>query len=108
MSWQTWAPFQSPEVRNICAHMTTEERAQTVSRGAAYGIWCALTAAIPTAFLFVSLTFHGSVPMWLYILAGSMIVVHLILIPVWRRAQMRFLRNTQWARGQGTSGPATA
>ena len=108
MSLQTWSPFQSSEVREICTHMTAEERARTVARGAAYGIWCALTTAIPVALLTVGLTFHGPVPKWLYILAGSAIAIHLVLIPIWRRSQLRFLRDTQWAREQRVSNPAAA
>jgi hypothetical protein len=52
--WKTWSPFQAPEVRQICAHMTDAERAEGVRRGGFYGLWVFATFAGP---LFFAITF---------------------------------------------------
>src|SRR3972149_4893439 len=42
----TWSPFQSPEVQDICAHLTPSERARVIEdargRGAEIGRWIAI------------------------------------------------------------------
>jgi len=95
MSWKTWSPFQSPEVKEICAHMTLEERTALTWRGALYGLWCAATFAIPLSRALVDQTPSS------WTVAGILCTIHIIAIPFWLRAQRRFLCGTTWARTQG-------
>lgn len=45
----TWSPFQSPEVREICAHLTAAERQQLVARAARFGQETVWRVAVPVA-----------------------------------------------------------
>ena len=94
-NWKTWSPFQSPEVRDICAHMTDAEKAETSRRGGLYGFWVAATFAVPLAFAIVerSLLF--------IIIAVVLVAIHIVCIPIWQRMQRRFLCSTTWAREHG-------
>ena len=104
MDWTTWSPFQSASVKQICDHMTDSERFTAMRRGGLYGAWVAGTFAVPVGVL-VALG-------WLHVLANTgaiigiataitLILVHICCLPIWLRAQRRFLTSTQWAREQG-------
>jgi hypothetical protein len=94
-SWKTWSPFQSPEVREIYAHMTDDEMVIAMRHAGAYGIWVALTFAVPLA---QALTHPNPV---VIVIAAILVTVHIVCIPVWRKMQKRFLSSTAWAREQG-------
>lgn len=94
-NWTTWSPFQSPEVRDICAHMTDAERARLAERGSGYGLWVAVTLAMPLAFAF-SYRSLGAI-----VTAAVLVTVHLICTPIWQKQQKRFLCSTDWARERG-------
>jgi len=94
-NWKTWSPFQSPEVRDICAHMTDAERAEVSQRGGGYGLWVAATFALPLAF---ALTYRSLVAI---VIASILVTVHIVCIPIWQKCQKRFLCSTAWAREQG-------
>lgn len=91
MNFRTWSPFQSDMIRQICEHMKPQEREDTASRGAMYGMWVALTFAIPLSFGLA----HG-----LYAIAIPLIIVHIVCIPFWLKSQKQFLCQTEWAREQ--------
>ena len=93
----TWSPFQSPEVRDICAHMTEAEKATASRRGAIYGLWCAATLAVPFALAISQRSWS------IVLLAAVLIAVHVACLPVWFRMQRRFLCSTAWARECGIS-----
>ncbi len=93
--WKTWAPFQSPDVRQICAHMTEAEKREASRRGAFYGLWVAATFAIP-----VSLAVVAPNPT-LLVIAAVLIVIHIACLPLWFRRQRRYFCSTAWAREQG-------
>ena len=93
--WETWSPFQSPEVRDICAHMTDAERAKASARGGAYGVWSAVTCALPLTLAFTSRSLGAIV------VAAVLITIHIICIPIWQKQQKRFLCSTDWAREHG-------
>ncbi|MCX6847922.1 MAG: hypothetical protein NTY98_03285 [Verrucomicrobia bacterium] len=93
--WETWSPFQSPEVRDICAHMTDAEIAKASARSGAYGLWSAVTFALPLAVAFTSRSLGVSV------CAVVLVAVHLVCIPIWQKKQKRFLCSTDWARERG-------
>ena len=95
--WRTWSPLQSPDVREICSHMSKSERAEAVRRGGYYGLWVVATLAGP---VFVGLTFTHPV---LLTLAVSLITLHMVSIPSWLRRQRKFLCSTKWASERGLS-----
>jgi hypothetical protein len=90
--WNVWSPFQSAEVRDICAHLTEDEKSESSRRGGFYGLWVAATLALPLSMALVSKS-QG-----LVLVAVVLVVVHLACIPVWQRMQRRFLCTTAWAR----------
>ena len=93
--WRTWSPFQSQQVREICAHMTEAERRECTLRGAFFGIWNAATCFVPCGLAFLA-------PQPLnWILAPIVLLVGLAFYPLWRRITREFLASTRWARQQG-------
>lgn len=95
MGWKTWSPFQSPQTQEICVNMTPQEKNETARRGAWYGVWCALTLAIPLSQFFAV---HPYLPVYVALI---LMAVHLACIPIWQNWQRRFLCATQWAKQQG-------
>ena len=95
MSLATWSPFQSDEVREICAHLTSEERGQAAGRSALYGVWVFASVVAP-----LGAAWRIQTP-WAWTLAAVAILVHLAFIPVWQRRVRGFLSSTQWARQRG-------
>lgn len=95
MDVATWSPFQSEQVREICAQMTSEERSQTAGRAALYGVWVFASVVAP-----VGIAARIQDP-WAWVLAAGVVVVHIAFIPVWQRRTRDFLRSTQWARERG-------
>ncbi len=93
--WKTWAPFQSPDVRKICAHMTEAEKQKGIRKGALHALWVTTTLAIP-----VSLAVVAPNPT-LVIIAAVLIVIHIACLPLWFRRQRRYFCSTSWAREQG-------
>lgn len=91
----TWSPFQSPEAREICAHMTSAEKSAVAIRGGCYGVWCAATFACP-----ICLAVSTRSPLLLGI-AALLVLTHLLCIPLWLKMQRQFLCSTTWAREQG-------
>ncbi len=94
-NWKTWSPFQSPEVRDICTHMTDAERAEASRRAGLYGIWVAATFAVPLAFAMSERSHLFTV------IAAVLVTIHVICIPIWQKMQRRFLCSTAWAREHG-------
>ena len=93
--WETWSPFQPPEVREIYAHMTDAESAKASVRSAAYGLWVAVSFAMPLASASTSRSLGGVV------IAAVLVTIHLVCIPLWQKQQRRFLCSTDWARERG-------
>ena len=95
MDWQTWAPFQSADIRAISIHMTLAEKSAAAWQGALYGIWVAISVAIPVGVTVAHLS-------WATVfLAVLLAAVHILCIPIWQRKQKEFLCSTDWARSQG-------
>jgi hypothetical protein len=95
MSDWTWSPFQSPQIKDICAHLAPSEHAALVRRAMLYGFWAALTLGFPAGFGGVRWSHAGSAAQ---IACVSLILLHGACIPLWLRAQKRFLCSTEWAR----------
>ena len=88
----TWSPFQSPEVRNICANLTPPEHAEAMRRACFYGIWTALTFALPLSLGFLAEGRTYST------MAAMLVVIHIACIPSWQNSMRYFLCSTEWAR----------
>lgn len=91
----TWSPFQSPELREICRHLTDAEESRIVIRSGLYGIWIAATFACPIVYLI-----RGRDP-WYLSLAAGLVLAHIACLPLWFKMQRRYLCSTEWARQQG-------
>jgi hypothetical protein len=99
ISESTWSPFQSAEVREICAHLTSTEHARLVEdarkRGEKIGRWFAVPLGLVCSLLFWS---------WRLGLAlGAMFVVYFVVwvLPGFRAMRRRtteLLCETEWAR----------
>jgi len=96
MPFSTWSPFQSAEVKEMCSHMTLEERQKAVKYGAMYGLWVCLTFAGPIGFYF-----SFGFPLWALI---ALVVLHVSLIPVFRKMQTKFVYSTEWAKANINNG----
>ena len=98
-SESTWSPFQSAEVREICAHLSPTEHALLMEdareRGRKIGYWFALPLAFVAVLLFSS---------WRIGLAlGALFVVYFVVgvLPrfrAMRRRSIELLCETEWAR----------
>jgi hypothetical protein len=95
MDWQTWSPFQSEDVRQIVAHLTSEEKEALLKRSRSYGRWVAITFAMPIA---AAVVLREPV---LIVLAAIVVSIHLACIPWWQQSVRHFLCDTNWAREQG-------
>jgi tetrahydromethanopterin S-methyltransferase subunit G len=101
-SQSTWSPFQSPEVREICAHLTPVEHAQVIAdacqRGTDIGRWIAIPFGVTVGLLF------WSWQVGLVLLALFIIYFALSGFPrirAMRRRSMALLCETEWARSRG-------
>jgi hypothetical protein len=103
----TWSPFQSAEVREICAHLTPGEHARLLEdaqqRGARIGLWLAGPLGLSSALL-VWRWQIGAVLLALYV--PYFLVFGLPRLRAMRRRSMELLCDTEWARSRGYD-PAT-
>src|SRR5207344_1294451 len=100
MDWNTWSPFQSASVKQICNHMTDCERFTAMRRSGQYGGWVAATVSLPAMAAVFALGWLES-PAIIGAIIGTaiaLILVHICCIPAWLRSQRRFLCSTEWAR----------
>jgi hypothetical protein len=97
MDLATWSPFQSPQVREICTHMTATERRAVMSHGGLYGVWTALTVVAPIAAL------RNSDDWRIWAIALAVIGLHVGSIPAWQRRARRLLCSTEWAKQTGVT-----
>jgi hypothetical protein len=94
-NWRTWSPFQSPAVREICAHMTEDEKSEASRQSGLYGFWGAGTFALPLGF---AIAFPNAAIIGV---AVVLVTLHVVCIQFWRKMQRNFLCSTVWAREQG-------
>jgi hypothetical protein len=75
--------------------MKMAEKWAAAMRGALYGMWVAVSVAIPLGVVIAH-------PSWVTLcLTATLVVAHILCIPVWQRKQREFLCSTDWARSQG-------
>jgi hypothetical protein len=102
VSVSTWSPFQSPEVRDICVHLTPRERDRLASQGSQFGgkigSLLMLLLVIPAFSLLYSIRVF-------FVLLGLFIIY--VSVMEWRliRDQQRQVRQTlcatEYARARG-------
>ena len=99
MDWRTWSPFQSQTVKDICAHMTPDEKKSVTSYGMGSGVIVAIFFAIP---LSSGVSLLGSRIFGLPGLALlACLAIGVFLIVKRRRKEKELLCSTQWAKSQG-------
>jgi hypothetical protein len=101
ISESTWSPFQSAEVREICAHLSPTEHSRLMEdareRGRQMGQWF----TVPLAIVVVLLSMSWRLGLALVALFVAYFV--LWLLPRFRAMQQRsieFLCQAEWARTQ--------
>lgn len=94
MSVSTWSPFQSADVREICRHMTPAEADRAAVRAFGYGAWVFASAVAPIR------VFMNSDALWAWIMAGTLLAAHVVVIPLWHGRTRRFLLSTAWAQSR--------
>ena len=99
----TWSPFQSEQVKEICSHMTRGERRAAINRAALWGL---IIGIIPGSIGLICgpIIFRSA-------LLGVMfcaLIAPLIACVLWKKwlphvnkSQQTFLASTEWARSQG-------
>ncbi|MCH7905472.1 MAG: hypothetical protein IH944_13030 [Armatimonadetes bacterium] len=103
-SWKTWSPFQSRELREICAHLTDDELDMFVERSRDFGRMIAKRIAIPIgitvagAYMIIA-DYGGSIAFAL--VPCAVILVSLALFPWQQKRQKELLCSTAWAKEQG-------
>lgn len=83
-------------MREVSAHLNGAERSTLQCQGGLYGLWTAATFAGPVSYGLVY--HHNSIFM---ALAGILISIHVVCIPIWRRRLKRLLCASAWAREHG-------
>jgi len=102
LSESTWSPFQSLEVREICAHLTPGERARLLDdarqRGRQIGQWI----AVPFGIAFGSLVWSRRVGLLLLALFALYFACSgLPRLRAMRRRTSELLCQTEWALSRG-------
>ncbi|MEI6166424.1 MAG: hypothetical protein WCS52_04460 [bacterium] len=99
MDWRTWSPFQSQAVKDICSHMTEDEKNAVTSYGANFGVMVAVFFAIPLSVGLTSLRSSiiglPGLALLVWLIIGVFVLIHR------RRKGKELLCSTQWAKSQG-------
>jgi len=99
----TWSPFQSDQVKEICSHMTKAERRAAVKRGALWGILIGVVPGVTALILGVVVFQSAMVVVTVCFLIFPFIA--LVLYKKWApnmvKSQQNFLASTEWAKSQG-------
>ncbi|HNS19822.1 MAG TPA: hypothetical protein PKH24_04945 [Sedimentisphaerales bacterium] len=99
----TWSPFQSDQVKEICSHMTLAERRAAIRRGAVWGL---LIGAVPGMVgLILGVVVFRSPLVVVTVCFLAFFLIALVLYGKWAptvlKSQQNFLASTEWARSQG-------
>ena len=97
MNRALWSPFQSSQVREILAQVSPAEKQRFVRHGVGYGLWVAATVGLP-----INIALQAEhVVAWG--IAGGLLLIHLVALPMWQARMRRMLCSTEWARSQGVT-----
>jgi hypothetical protein len=94
-SWWTWSPLQSPEVGEICSHLTKAEQNHVSVLGLISSAWIVGTCFGIPAFI----RSNSGPGKW--IVALVWVVLLAVSIPMLQRMVRHFLCSTAWARERG-------
>gem|GEM_PF-1760077 len=90
--WGTWSPLQSPEVAEICAHLTKAERNVISMLGLLCSVWI-----VGTVFGILALLRSFPKP-GNWIVASIWAILFVVSIPLMHRMVRHFLCSTAWAK----------
>lgn len=98
----TWSPFQSPEVREICSHLTPAEHARLIDaarkRGTDIGWWIAVPFGVTVGLVAWSWQIGLSM---MALFAVYFAISALPRLRAMRRRSMELLCETEWAWSRG-------
>jgi hypothetical protein len=98
----TWSPFQSPEVREIGAHFTPEEREKLIRHAEDNGAELGIRLAFPAALTGMSFAYSwriGSVLLIVYII--YFLAIGIRRLRGIRQRMSQLLCEPEWARSHG-------
>lgn len=99
----TWSPFQSNQVKEICKHMTKAEHRKAIKRGALWGVLIGIVPGM--AALIIGIVFFQSITAVVIVCFLIFPLFALVLYKKWLpnvvRSQQNFLASTEWAKSQG-------
>jgi hypothetical protein len=113
VSWKTWSPFQSEQVRDICAHLTEDELDRLTQMAKEHGRASAVRFAVPVSSIcgaVLASLLAARFATWSVVLATAVTFVVVGGVPYSvnreffansRRAMREFLCSTEWAKAQG-------
>jgi len=101
ISWYTWSPFQSETTKQICAHMTRDEKRAAMIRSALLGLWVAAAFAAPQCIILLPIVFGIKRSPLAISIAVILLIIFLISIPIIRKNSKNFLCSTEWAKSKG-------
>ena len=101
MSWYTWSPFQSETAKEICAHMTRDEKIAGMIRSGLLGLWVAAAFAAPQCIILLPAVFGIKRSALAISIAVILLIISLISIPIIRKSNKNFLCSTKWAKSKG-------
>ncbi len=101
MSWYIWSPFQSGTVKEICAHMTMDEKIVAMIRSGLLGLWVAAALAAPQCIILLPAVFGIKRSALAISIAVILLIIFLISIPIIRKRNKNFLCSTKWAKSRG-------
>jgi hypothetical protein len=113
VSWKTWSPFQSEQVRDICAHLTKDELDRLTQMAKEHGRASAVRFAVPVSSIcgaVLVLPLAGGFATWILVVAtavtfvvvgGALYAVNREFFVQSRKVMRDFLCSTQWAKAQG-------
>ena len=98
----TWSPFQSPEVRDICTHLTPEERGELVNQGRQLGQ--KIGSLLATPLVIVGCSFPFSINAFFVLLLLFIIYAFVIewrLIHTRQQQVRQMLCETEYGKARG-------
>ena len=101
ISWYTWSPFQSETTKEICAHMTRDEKITGMIRSGLLGLWIVAVFAAPQCIILLPVVFGIKRSALAISIAVILLIIFLISIPIIRRSNKNFLCSTKWAKSKG-------
>ena len=94
--WGMWSPFHSPEMREICAHLTKEERNQASLLSLICGVAFSAIMILGIQTLMVSTPGPG-----IWIVCSVFVILLIVCFPIGARMLRQLLCSTAWAKQHG-------